>query len=128
MNKELSKAIMARSRLRNKSLKLKTEDARIAHKKQRNVCVSLLRKTKKTFYEHLNPGLISDDKKFWKQVKPFFSDKTQNRGNIMLREGKEVITNPPTYAEIFSQFFIDVIKNLDIDRTLHADTTVKNNQ
>ena len=126
MNKELSKAIMVRSRLRNKSLKLKTEDARIAYKKQRNVCVSLLRKTKKNFYELLNPGLISDNKKFWKQVKPFFSDKPQNRGNIMLQEGKEVITNPATCEEIFNQFFVDVIKNLDIDRTLHTDTTVKN--
>ena len=46
----------------------------------------------------------------------------------MLLEVKEVITNPATCAEIFNQFFIDVIKNLGIDRTLHTDTTVKNNQ
>ena len=125
MNKELSKAIMVRSRLRNKSIKLKTQ---VAYKKQRNFCVSLLRKIKKIFYEHLNPGLISDNKKFWKQVKPFFSGKTQYRGNIMLLEGNEIITNPATCAETFNEFFIDVIKNLDIDRTLHTDTTVDNNE
>ena len=45
------------------------------YKKQRNYCVSLLRKTKKDFYENLNPSLIID-KTFWKEGKPFFSDKT----------------------------------------------------
>ena len=53
----------------------------VAYKKQRNFGVSRLRKIKKNFYEHLNPGLISDNKKFWKQVKPFFSEKTQYRDN-----------------------------------------------
>ena len=47
MNKELTKAIMVRSRLKNKSLKLKTIEAREAYKKQRNFCVSLLRRIKK---------------------------------------------------------------------------------
>ena len=47
MNKELSKAIMVRSRLRNKSLKLKTQEAMVAYKKQRIFCVSLRRKIKK---------------------------------------------------------------------------------
>ena len=45
MNKELYKAIMVRSRLRNKSLKLKTIESREAYKRQRNYCVSLIRKT-----------------------------------------------------------------------------------
>ena len=93
MNKELPKAIMVRSRLRNKSLQLKTQEARVAYKKQRTFCVSPLRKIKKNFYEHLNLGLISDNKKFWKQVNPFFSEKTQYRGNIMLLEGNEIIKN-----------------------------------
>ena len=43
MTKELCKAIMVRSRLRNKSLKLKTIESREAYRKQRNYCVGLLR-------------------------------------------------------------------------------------
>ena len=42
---------------------------------KRNLCVTLLKETKKIFYENLNPILIRDNKKF-RQVKPFFSDKT----------------------------------------------------
>ena len=64
MNKTLAKAIMVRSRLRNKYLKLKTCESRDAYKKQRNLCVTLLRETKKIFYENLNPNLISDNKNF----------------------------------------------------------------
>ena len=41
MTKELYKAIMVRSRLRNKSLQLKTPESRDAYKRQRNYCFSL---------------------------------------------------------------------------------------
>ena len=67
MNNELSKASMVRSRLRNKYLKSNTIESTDAYKKQRNHCVSVLRKIKKNFYEHLNPSFISDNKKFWIQ-------------------------------------------------------------
>ena len=42
MIKELSKEIMARSRLRNNFLKNRTEEHEIRYTKQRNKCVSLL--------------------------------------------------------------------------------------
>ena len=86
MNKTLAKAIMVRSRLRNKYLKLKTCKYRDAYKKQRNLCVTLLRETKKISCENLNPNIISDNKKFWRQVKPFFSDKTPTNSSITLVE------------------------------------------
>ena len=47
MNKSLKKTHMKRSRLRNIYVKNKTDTNRIAYIKQRNYCVSLLRKTKK---------------------------------------------------------------------------------
>ena len=48
MNKPLARAPMKRSRLRNRFLKSKSEVNKINFFKQRNYCVSLLRKTKKT--------------------------------------------------------------------------------
>ena len=124
MNNELSKTIMVRSRLRNKYLKLNTVESRDAYKKQRNHCVSLLRKVKKNFYENLNPSLITDNKKFWTQIKPFFSDKTPRISNITLSEGNEIIGNPAICAEIFNNFFSDAVENLDIDRTLHVECLI----
>ena len=58
MNNDLSKAIMVRSRLRNKFLKLKTNESREAYITQRNYCVSLLSQVKKKLYETLSPNLI----------------------------------------------------------------------
>ena len=52
--KELSKEIMTRSRLRNKYLKNRNEENRAIYVKQRNYCVSLLRKSKKKYYENLD--------------------------------------------------------------------------
>ena len=42
MDKEINQAIMIRSKLRNKFLKLKTEENRLAYAKERNCCVKLL--------------------------------------------------------------------------------------
>ena len=120
MNKNLTKAIMVRSRLRNKFLKYKTSESRDAYKKQRNYCVTLLRETKISFYENLNPKFIIDNKKFWKQVKPFFSDKTPSTSKIILVDGGEIISDSAKSAEVMNNFFSDAAINLDIDRTLNT--------
>ena len=53
--KELRKAIMRRSKLRNRYNKLKTMEANVAYKRQRNMCTSLLKKAKRIYYGSLNP-------------------------------------------------------------------------
>ena len=72
MSKELNKAIMTRSRLRNKYLKEKSADSKIAYDKQRNYCVNLLRRTKKKYFANINISSMTDNKKFRKTVKPLF--------------------------------------------------------
>ena len=47
MTKDLHKAIMKRSRLRNKFVRYRTDISRDEYKKQRNLCVCLLKKAKK---------------------------------------------------------------------------------
>ena len=61
------------------------------HKKQRNYCVLLLREIKKRVHENLNPILITDNKKLWKQAKPFFSNKTATNSNIIISERNKII-------------------------------------
>ena len=62
MNKEIRKAIMTRSRLLNKSRKEGNEANKIAYNKQRNYCVGLIKKQKKTFYNNLNVKRVTDNK------------------------------------------------------------------
>ena len=50
MTKDRTKNIVKRLRLRNKYLKNNNEENRKLYVRQRNYCVSLLRKTKKAYY------------------------------------------------------------------------------
>ena len=69
---------MTRTKLRNIFLQKRSEENRIRYTKQRNFFVSLLRKTKKRYYENLNEKSVVDNKLFWKTVKPLLSDKVWN--------------------------------------------------
>ena len=66
MTKELQKTIMLRLKLRNRLNKLKTVQANMEYKRQRNLCTYLLRKAKSDYYSRLDPSKITDNKNFWK--------------------------------------------------------------
>ena len=114
--KELSKEIMTRSRLRNKYLKNRNEENRAIYVKQRNYCVSLLRKSKKTYYENLDERNLIDNKLFWKTIKPSFSDKIVTRDRIHLTENGEVVKTELETAETLNNFFGNVTKSLMIPK------------
>ena len=40
--------------------------------------VKLLRRTKKDYFQNLNIRDLSDNRKFWKTIKPYFSNKRLN--------------------------------------------------
>ena len=115
INKELRKQHMKRSRLRKYYLKHKTDESHCAYKKQRNICVSLLRETKKQYYENLNPAVLSDNKKFWKTIKPVFTERSVSTENNTLIEGEEIINNDQEIAETFNDFFSSVVQNMNIE-------------
>ena len=109
VSKDLNKAIMERSRLRNEYLKDKTRAARIAYKKQRNLCVSILRKSKKCYYENLDTENMTDNKKLGGTVKPLFSNKVRSTTYITLNEDERLIKNEYQIANIFNTFFIEIV-------------------
>ena len=106
---------MLRSNLRNKFYRKKSAVSFLAYKKQRNKCVSLLRKVKKSFYMDLNPSIICDNKKFWKAVKPLFSSKVTTSQNITLIENNVIVDDDKLVSEIFNDFFSNVVTNLNIE-------------
>ena len=112
MSKELNKAIMTRSRLRNKYLKEESADSKIAYDKQRNYCVNLLRRTKKKYFVNINISSITDDKKFWKTVKPLFSDKISHKETINLAVNDTNLSDDQVVADTFNNYFNNIVKNL----------------
>ena len=116
MNKRLSKEFMHRSRLRNKYLKNPTEHNKILYKKQRNFCVSLLKKEKNKYYSNLDLKIFEDNKKFWQGIKPLFSDKTTLKRNIILIENGILTSDSNEVAEKLNNYFIDAVENLEIEQ------------
>ena len=116
VTREFRKAVMKRARLRNVYLKKRTEATKAAYNYQRNICVSLLRKSKRSYFENLNVKLVRDNKKFWKNVAPLFSNKIKSKERITLIENENIISSDKKVAETFHEFFSNVVKCLNISQ------------
>ena len=64
---------MKRSHLQNKFLNTKSEIDSKAYKKQCTYCATDIRKAKQTLIGNINTD-VTDNKIFWRTVKPFFTD------------------------------------------------------
>ena len=113
-NKELPSALKKRTQLRNRYLRKRSYQNKRLYTKQRNFCVSLLRKTKKKHYANLNHKDIADNKQFWRTVKPLLSDKSKSNEKITLVEDNKIISEDKDNAERLNSFFSNAVKNLKI--------------
>ena len=116
MTKELHKAIMKRSRLRNKFLKDRTENNQKNFKHQRNFCRKLLRTTKKSYYSNLYINNVADNKTFWKTIIPLFTKRSLKGEKINLIENGKNISKDTELCNIFNGFFSNIIFKLNIPK------------
>ena len=82
MSKTLLKAIMKRAKLRNTFNKKRSSENWQNYKRQHSTCSNILKSSKKKFFEALKINEITDKRKFWKTVKPFFTHKCKITNNI----------------------------------------------
>ena len=64
MTKELSKAVMVKSKARNRYLKWPSRENYVSHKKSKNICNSLTKKAKKIYFNEATENGIMTNKKF----------------------------------------------------------------
>ena len=102
---------MTRTRLRNRFLKNRTEENKRKYTKQRNCCVSLIRKVKNKYYSNLNEKDATDNKMFWKIIKPFFSVEVTSSEKIALIEEDEIMGNDSDTPRVVNTFFAIVVSN-----------------
>ena len=76
--------------------------------------LTFLRKKKK-LYESINIKNVTDNKKFWKTVKPLFSEKHNYHTKINLIEEDDIISNDADVADIMNTFFSSIVENLEIE-------------
>ena len=125
MTRALRKAVMLRTRLRNRYNKDQTVENWNKFRKHRNSCVKLFRREKRNYYNNLDISLVTDSKKFWKTVKPFFSDKLQTNNKIVLIEDETIISNDVEVAETMNEFFVTVTDSLGIDENSDYENTTE---
>ena len=114
MTKKLRKEIMKRSKSKKNFNKNKNHKNWCKYKTQRNYGVNLLRKSKKQYFSNINISDVTDNKSFWKSVKPYFSSKGQNSDKITLVENDAIITNDRVISKTMNKFSINTTKKLNL--------------
>ena len=94
MTNELSKAIMNKSKLKDRYTKWLSHETFLAFKKQKNICKNLNKKTKKNYFSKITSNGVIGNKQFWNTVKPFLTSKgfLQNKDTVLHIHDK-TITN-----------------------------------
>ena len=118
MIKALPKEYMHRTRIRNRYHSNRTDANLKAFKKQRNICVYLLLKAEFDYYQNINLGNLTDNRKFWKTVKSIFSVKVQVNSSLTLNENGKMISKGSEIAEIFNHHFATITDSLGISNDL----------
>ncbi len=124
MNKDLRKEIMRRSRLKNVANKTKRQEDIKRYRDQRNIVVKLNRNAKREYYRSIQAKSIKNDKKFWKTVKPLFSNANTMSEKINLIENGKILSNDEEIAECFNEYFINITDQMDIYPSLKEEMPV----
>ena len=73
-----------------------------------------MRKEKKEYFAKLNEKDITDNRKFWHTIEPFFSDIVKSRETITLVNNGTIESNENEVAKTFNDFFSNIVNNLKI--------------
>ena len=68
---------------------------------------------------------VTDNKTFWKSIKPAFSEKGSTHNKIALAEQDLILDKKDNVADVLNNFFITVVSNLNIrkyhDKSVNID-------
>ena len=57
---------------------------------------------------------MTDNKKFWQTLNPLFSNKVKTKTVIKLAQNDAMIDDESKIANIFNEYFVDIVKKLGI--------------
>ena len=111
VTKDLRKAIMKRSSLKNVANKSGNPEDWANYKRQRNLVVNMNRQTKKSFITRNG----DTSRGFWKEIKPLFNNKTIAGGErILLVDNGKIVSDDSKTASIFNSYFNRVTDELNL--------------
>ena len=74
----------------------------------------LCSESKKRHFNNLDVKDVSENKKFWKTIKPFFTEKNKTTNNIILTENNQTVREDKANCQIFNTYFTNVTKGLKL--------------
>ena len=75
-------------------------------------------------YANLDKKNVSDNKLFWKVIKPSLSDKSYVKEQINLVEKGEILKKDLDTADVLNTFFGSIVKNLKINAYSNFDSMI----
>ena len=108
---------MKRTRLKKRANKTGKKEDLKKYKQQRNLIVNMNGNAKRDFYNSVNVNTIDNDRKFWKAVKPMFSNENPMGEKIVLIKDDKIISDDKVIAESFNSHFVNIADSLDLDPT-----------
>ena len=91
ITKALRKAIMKSSYLENLCFKKRTSESMKKYKEQKNFCSKLYKTVRRKYFESLDPTQIGDNKTFWTNIQPLFSEKRKIANKVTLVDKEDKI-------------------------------------
>ena len=111
MNRDFQKAIYTRTRLKNKYWRDPSRENEPADKKQKNLCVSIRRKSITNYLNKFTDKGLKTNKSFWKFINPFSTNKgTLKDFDITIVDGKKINLNDFELAKTFNNHYINTVK------------------
>ena len=107
---------MKRSWLKNKSDKTNDPTDIRNYKKQRNYAVNINKETKLEYFRYLSKYESNDNKPFWVNCKPCFTNKhSKTDTNIKLSENGQLILKNSEIVNTFNDHFGSTVDNLGLN-------------
>ena len=76
--------------------------------------MKLLRKTKQDYFNDIDIKSVNDNKKFWKAIKPYFSNKGLDSNKIFLSEKGRLIKDPTAIAATMNDYFVNITETIGL--------------
>ena len=112
MAKQLSKAIMNRSKLRNRYIKRPSRENFLDKKKAKNTCHNLNKSAKKSYFDKVTSKSFVSNKALWNTVKPFLTNKGfLTNESITIKHKDKIVTDNSKLAHLFNNRYINIVES-----------------
>ena len=111
MTKELSKAIMNKSKIRNKYQKWPSRENFLVLKEAKKFCNKLTKSVKKAYFRKATGKGFVTNKAFWKTLKPFLTSKGFLANETIAIENKgKIVTDKSKLVNLFKSHYIKIVE------------------